>query len=339
MKSMCHDSRRNSPSVIERSPASSWRRMTSRIASSSIARRSSSEMRPAARSSLAFRTSGGRSRLPTWSARYGGLSRAAIGRSLGGRLQSRDRTDFVDNPVDNPAGALIDDDGYRALRDAIVAGELLPTERLVEEDLARRLGLGRAAVRMALVRLEHDGLVESERNRGARVRRGGGAGGGGGPEGRGRRGRRVGDAEAFETLGVRAALESRGARKAAARATPSDVRELRAILREMRVKREGGDLMAVSDANARLHRRILEISGHGTAQRLSGMLISQIVRYQYRTVLLPGCPQRSYREHTAIVDAIAAGDGEAAERAMRRHLSQVAEALRARAEAGSAAAG
>src|SRR4051812_49156303 len=183
MKSMCQDSRRNSPSVIERSPACSWRRTTSRIASSSIARRSSAEMRPAARSSLAVRTSGGRSRLPTWSARYGGLSRAAIGRSLGGRLQSRDPTHFVDNLVDNLDDALIDDDGYRALRDAIVAGELLPSERLVEEALARRLGLGRAAIRMALVRLEHDGLVERERNRGARVRRAGGGAAGGGPPG------------------------------------------------------------------------------------------------------------------------------------------------------------
>jgi DNA-binding GntR family transcriptional regulator len=220
----------------------------------------------------------------------------------------------------NSENALIDDDGYRALRDAIVAGELLPSERLVEEDLARRLGLGRAAVRMALVRLEHDGLVERERNRGARVRR-------------------VSDAEAVEILEVRAALESLAARKAAAHATAKDVRELRAILREMRAKRERGDLMAVSEANARLHRRILEISGQATVQRLSGQLISQIVRFQYRTVLLPGRPERSHREHTAIVDAIAAGDGEAAERAMRRHLSQVAAALRARVEADSAAAG
>ena len=206
---------------------------------------------------------------------------------------------------------MIDDDGYQALRHAIVSGELLPSERLVEEDLARRLGLGRAAVRMALVRLEHDGLVERERNRGARVRR-------------------VSEAEAVEILEVRAALESLAARKAAVRATPKDVRELRAILREMRTKRERGDLMAVSDANAALHRRIVEISGHETVRRLSGTLISQIVRFQYRTVLLPGRPERSHREHTAIVDAIAAGDAEGAERAMRRHLSHVAEALRQR---------
>jgi DNA-binding GntR family transcriptional regulator len=215
---------------------------------------------------------------------------------------------------------VIDDDGYQALRDAIVSGDLLPSERLVEEDLARRLGLGRGAVRMALVRLEHDGLVERERNRGARVRR-------------------VSDAEAVEILEVRAALESLAARKTAQRATPKEVRELRAIVREMATKRERGDLMAVSDANARLHRRIVEISCHDTVRRMSGMLISQIVRFQYRTVLLPGRPERSHREHAAIVDAIAAGDGEAAERAMRRHLSHVAEALRARVEAGSAAAG
>ena len=215
---------------------------------------------------------------------------------------------------------MVDDDGYHVLREAIVSGELLPSERLVEEDLCRRLGVGRAAVRMALVRLEHDGLVERERHRGARVRR-------------------VAGREAVEILEVRAALEGLAALDAAARATPEDVRDLRRIVREMGTLRERGDLMAVSDANASLHRRILEISDHETARRLSGMLISQIVRYQYRTVLLPGRPERSHREHTAIVEAIAAGDGDAAEKAMRRHLSHVADALRERQQADADGAG
>ena len=215
---------------------------------------------------------------------------------------------------------MIDDHGYRTLRDAIVSGDLLPTERLVEEDLSRRLGIGRAAVRMALVRLEHDGLVEHERHRGARVRR-------------------VSEEEAVEIIEVRAALESLAARRAAERATAQDVRDLRAILAEMRAHRERGDLMAVSDANAALHRRILEISGHETARRLSATLMSQIVRFQYRTVLLPGRSDRSLREHTAIVQAIAAANGDMAERAMRRHLSQVADALRARAAAEGEARG
>src|SRR3954463_5843673 len=143
---------------------------------------------------------------------------------------------------------MIDDAAYRALCDAIVSGELLPSERLVEQDLSRRLGIGRAGVRMALARPEHDGLVEHERHRGARVRR-------------------VSDAEAVEILEVRAALESLAARHAATRATPQDVRELRAILREMGAQRERGYLRAVSATNARLHRRIVEISGHDTVRR------------------------------------------------------------------------
>ena len=231
------------------------------------------------------------------------------------------RSYIVDNLVDSlDERRVIDDHGYRALRDAIVSGDLLPSERLVEEDLSRRLGIGRAAVRMALVRLEHDGLVEHERHRGARVRR-------------------VTEDEAVEILEVRAALESLAARRAAERATAQDVRDLRAILAEMRAHRERGDLMAVSDANAALHRRILEISGHETARRLSATLMSQIVRFQYRTVLLPGRSDRSLREHAAIVQAIAAANGDMAERAMRRHLSQVADALRARAAAEGEARG
>ena len=46
------------------------------------------------------------------------------------------------------------------LRDAIVSGRLQPNERLIETDLARALGVGRSAVRTALVRLEQEGLVQ-----------------------------------------------------------------------------------------------------------------------------------------------------------------------------------
>jgi DNA-binding FadR family transcriptional regulator len=53
-----------------------------------------------------------------------------------------------------------------------------------------------------------------------------------------------------------------------------------------------------------------------------------MVRFQYRTILLPGRSERSFGEHSALVEAIAAGDPDAAEQAMRTHLSHVAEALR-----------
>lgn len=200
-------------------------------------------------------------------------------------------------------------DGYEDLRAAIVSGELLPGERLLEEELSARLGLGRAAVRMALVRLEHDGLVQRERHRGARVRR-------------------VSDREAVEILEARAALEGLAARHAALHADDAAIASLREIIVEMRRLREAGDLLALSNQNARLHAGILEASGHETAKRLSRTLSSQIVRFQYRTVLLPGRPNQSFAEHSAIVEAIAGRDPDAAEKAMEHHLLRVAEALR-----------
>ncbi len=196
-----------------------------------------------------------------------------------------------------------------ALRAAIVAGQLLPNERLVEADLTRRLGVGRSAVRTALARLEHEGLVELEAHRGARVRL-------------------VSVPEAVEILQARAALEGLAVNRAARNASDADVADLRAVLAEMRGLLDAGDLLKASDINAVLHRRLLEIGGHSTANRLIDGLRSQLVRFTYRTILLPGRSERSFAEHTAIVDAIAAHDGAAAERAMRRHLSHVADALR-----------
>jgi DNA-binding GntR family transcriptional regulator len=213
-------------------------------------------------------------------------------------------------PREPPAGPAADAERPEdALRAEIVAGLLAPNERLVEADLTRRLGVGRSAVRTALARLEHEGLVELEPHRGARVRR-------------------VALAEAVEILQARAALEGLAAHRAAANATEKDIADLRSILAEMRRMLDGGDLLKASDTNAILHRRLLEIGGHSTANRLITGLRSQLVRFEYRTILVPGRSERSFAEHTAIVEAIAAHDGAAAERAMRTHLSHVTDALR-----------
>src|SRR6478735_1485165 len=82
MKSMCHDVRRNSPSVAVRTPASRWRATASRIAVSSASRNPASSRSPARCRARASSSAGGRSRLPTWSARNGGSVRTAMSRSV-----------------------------------------------------------------------------------------------------------------------------------------------------------------------------------------------------------------------------------------------------------------
>ena len=204
---------------------------------------------------------------------------------------------------------LVGADPYEQLRAAIVSGELQPNERLVEADLSSRLGAGRSAVRTALTRLAQEGLIEQERNRGARVRK-------------------IGKEEAIQIYEARAALETLAARRAAQNATAADADSLRAILGEMRARLDEGDLLGASDHNARLHRRLLDIADHAIVDRLVGTLNSHLVRFQYRTILVPGRAERSFAEHTAIVEAVAAGDPDAAETAMRRHLGAATDALR-----------
>ncbi|MBV9229584.1 MAG: FCD domain-containing protein, partial [Chloroflexi bacterium] len=91
---------------------------------------------------------------------------------------------------------------------------------------------------------------------------------------------------------------------------------------------EEGDLLGASEVNARLHQTLLHIARHATATRLLNMLKPQNVRFQYRTILVPGRPERSHKEHRAIIEAVANHDPDRAEAAMRLHLSHVAETLR-----------
>jgi DNA-binding GntR family transcriptional regulator len=205
--------------------------------------------------------------------------------------------------------ALTDEECYVRLREAIMREEFLPNERLIEMDLAQSLGTGRAAIRTALARLEQEGLVQRERYRGARVRL-------------------ISETEAVEILEVRAALESLVARYAALNATPEDCDALLMLLVEQRHYIDEGDLLQASEVNGRLHQKLLHMAQHATATRHLEMLKSQNVRFQYRTILVPGRSEHSYQEHRAIIEAVANHDPDSAEAAMHLHLSHVAEALR-----------
>jgi DNA-binding GntR family transcriptional regulator len=197
---------------------------------------------------------------------------------------------------------------YEALREAIVRGDIAPDARLVEADISASFEMSRGAVRTALIRLEQEGLVVREPHRGARVRK-------------------VSDEEAVEILQARAVLEGLAVRQAAERITAAGAERLNACVTRQRELLEAGDLLGASDANADLHATLLELSGHGTALRLIRALNSQTVRYQYRTILIPGRPAASVSEHKAIVDAVVAGRAEEAEAAMRNHLFNVAQSV------------
>ncbi|MFZ0128402.1 MAG: GntR family transcriptional regulator [Candidatus Dormiibacterota bacterium] len=194
------------------------------------------------------------------------------------------------------------------LRQAIVGGEFQPNERLVEADLSVRFGAGRTAIRAALAVLDQEGLIVREPNRGARVRL-------------------ISAREALEIEQVRNALERLLTRSAAGLATSADLADLRAILDAMTERLRESDTFGYSQLNTQLHRRIWRISGNQVATKVLVTLKSQSIRFQYGTILRPGRPEQSLREHEAIVAAIAAHDPDACDAAMAAHLSHVLETL------------
>ncbi len=199
------------------------------------------------------------------------------------------------------------------LRDAILAGEFVAGQRLVEIDLCERFGCSRFAVRAAIPVLASEGLVDVQRHRGARVRV-------------------IPLAEAIEITEVRGMLEGLTAARAAQRATSADVEELQEIIRQMREAVLAVELVRYSDANARLHSLIRRIGGHQTATGIIERLRAQMVRHQFRLSLVPGRPTVSLAQHERIVAAIAAGDAAEAEVAMRDHITSVIESLNALAQ-------
>lgn len=195
-----------------------------------------------------------------------------------------------------------------ALRTAILRGEYAPAQRLIEADLCERFGTTRFIVRAALQELSAQGLVEFQRNRGARVRE-------------------VSLDEAIEITEVRQVLEGLQAARAAERVTTAEAAALRGIVTQMRAAVRQAELLRYSELNAALHAAIRDIAAHETSARLLRQLRDQTVRHQFSLSLVPGRSAVSLPQHEAIVAAVTARDPAAAERAMHEHLRSVIDAL------------
>jgi DNA-binding GntR family transcriptional regulator len=202
------------------------------------------------------------------------------------------------------------DEVREALRAAILRGVYVPRQRLIESELADYFQTSRFVVRNALLQLASDALVEIQPNRGARVRE-------------------ISVAEAIEITEVRRALEGLVAARAAERVTDAEITDLNEIGEAMQLAVKRLEPMHYSALNVTLHSRLREIADHRTAMRVIDQLNGQMVRHQFTLSLVPGRPHVSLPEHLQIIRAVCSRDPEAAEQAMRQHISSVVRALTA----------
>ncbi|MCU0901312.1 MAG: GntR family transcriptional regulator [Cypionkella sp.] len=203
-------------------------------------------------------------------------------------------------------------DAYTLILEAIEAGIYKPGDRLVESELAERLGVSRTPVREALQRLETQAMLTRD--------------------GRSLIVASLDHNQLAELYAVRTELEGLAARLAARHATDEEIRVLRGMVEDDKRLLEG-DPRAMSRANKRFHRQI-HLASHNRflVQQLD--LVHRSMALMANTSLAAeGRGEGALAEHHQIVSAIEARDGEAAYQALRLHISRAFE-TRLRVDAG-----
>jgi GntR family transcriptional regulator, rspAB operon transcriptional repressor len=195
-----------------------------------------------------------------------------------------------------------------ALRDRIVTLDLPPGALLSEKELADSFGVSRTPVREALLRLAEDRLVDIYPQSGTFVAR-------------------ISASAARDAMAIRGALERFAVREAARRASADDVGALDRILRDQRAAAADNEIAAFHDADEALHATISVISGHPNVWRVIKREKTHVDRVRLLSLQFQGRFQIVLEEHARIVEAIRAGDADAADAAMEAHLSQVLPSL------------
>jgi len=197
------------------------------------------------------------------------------------------------------------------LRQEIVAGVFDSGVRLKIIELSRRYNVSPMPVREALQKLEGEGLVVIEPNRGARVRKV--------------------DRTFIENMyDIRAAIDGMLVRRAAGRITETDLKHLQVAQEVYEEAARRGDFTTVLKHNQALHAKIHSLADNPDARQIIerpwGLI--DCLREKY------GCgPDRlalAIREHRVLLDALSRHDLDEAERAARKHCETAKEDLLAR---------
>lgn len=203
-------------------------------------------------------------------------------------------------------------DAYSLILEAIEAGDYKPGDRLVESELAERLGVSRTPVREALQRLETQSMLTRD--------------------GRSLIVATLDHNQLAELYAVRTELEGLAARLAARHATDEEIRVLQTMVREDRALL-GGDPRALSRANKRFHKQIHLASHNRFLVQQLDLVHRSMALMANTSFAAEGRDEVAMNEHAEIVAAIAAHDGDAAYSALKAHISKAFE-TRLRVDAG-----
>lgn len=198
---------------------------------------------------------------------------------------------------------------FNTLRQAILRGELKPGERLMEIQLANKLGVSRTPIREALRKLELEGLVNMEPRKGAEVAD-------------------ITEKSLRDVLEVRKALEELSVQLACEKITEEEIEELKRVAERFKDTLNDQDVTKIAEADVAFHDVIYTATDNQKLILLLNNLREQMYRYRVEYLKKEEAYPQLIAEHEELIDNISKRNKEEATRIMCEHIdNQVATVI------------
>lgn len=190
---------------------------------------------------------------------------------------------------------------FESLKEAIIEGKLKPGERLMEMQLAERLGVSRTPIREAIRKLELEGLVVMVPRKGAYVTD-------------------VSLKDIIDVLEIRASLEGLAASLAAQRITSEEIKELELKTEEFGKCYKDNDIEGMIKIDTELHDIIFRAARNERLIGLTDSLREHVQRFRVTYMTEYKKSAKLIEEHKKILEAIKKGDVEKARAYAQIHV-------------------
>ena len=190
---------------------------------------------------------------------------------------------------------------FNTLRQAILRGELKPGERLMEIQLANKLGVSRTPIREALRKLELEGLVNMVPRKGAEVAD-------------------ITEKSLRDVLEVRKALEELSVQLACEKITEEEIEELKRVAERFKDTLNDQDVTKIAEADVAFHDVIYTATDNQKLILLLNNLREQMYRYRMEYLKDERTHKTLIEEHDAIRRALKKHDKVKAGAAIRVHI-------------------
>ena len=197
---------------------------------------------------------------------------------------------------------------FNTLRQAIIKGDLKPGERLLEIQLADKLGVSRTPVREAIRKLELEGLVTMVPRRGTTVLG-------------------ITKKHLKDVLEIRSALEELALELACRRITNEQYEELVRLEALLEAKQDSDNAFELSDIDEKFHEQIYQATNNPRLVQLLANLREQMYRFRLEYMKAKDKRPRLIQEHQQIIKALKNKDSKAGRKAIYDHIVNQANAI------------